>query len=112
MDKKEELPTKSCRCGVGNWREIRRALSVTQTEFARWLGIHRLTLMRLEGTPHQCPNSKNVVWILESILRDPDRQAKLILAGVDNPFWQPTTDWLAALERIGGPESASSLHPV
>ena len=76
---------KECRCRF-NWRELRKALDLTQRQMAIMLSCDETTIQRAESlTDHHCPRP-GTVKLLRIYLQDPELKARLRIAGYPHPF--------------------------
>ncbi len=82
-ERKEVLD--ACRCGIPDWRTLRRALTLTQVQLAEVLALSRSGVRNLERPPHRCPR-RATLRALELYLQTDHAQAALARAAYPNPF--------------------------
>ena len=71
-----------CRCGIGDWAGLRRALGLTQHNMAEVLGMSIATIQRLESPSltHHCPQ-RSALLLLRIWVREPSIEERILLAG-------------------------------
>ena len=80
----------TCRCGIPDWRALRRALMLTQVQMAEVLGMSRSGVRNLERPPHRCPRHATL-RALELYLQTDHAQVLLARAEYPHPFARPPT---------------------
>src|ERR1019366_9283728 len=80
-------PTVTCRCSFRDWAGLRRALGLTQAQFAAILSLSRQRVYYLEttGPTHSC-HTRQTLLILRYQLQDPAYIAALAAAHYPHPF--------------------------
>lgn len=75
-----------CRCGIADWRALRKALGLTQMELADLLGVNLSTIWRAERSPHRCPSPLLVRTLRSTVLHRAKLRDALRAAAISYPW--------------------------
>lgn len=90
-----------CACGIPDWRDLRVALGLYQTEMAALLNVIPKTVWKAEQSPHVCPTHR-FVMNLRRTLTDPRLLAILRENGYKYPYASDITQpffWASEIKQ-------------